>query len=168
MNLFWPSLGAVALAGMVIFRTDVSDAIGRINRVGPDGVTLIDKINQVNITVQPQPSIEALTAARDEVEAHARKFLGMHPVALSYFIRSATCSLWNEPEVKKLDHLKYFNEISGIGLARIYIVSNKDTAQNFGGAGLQLIASSRGQFLMMTFGVDPDPCSPDPSGVELK
>ena len=168
MKFAWPAAaGVVAIAAMLMFHSQLSDLIGRIRTVGPTGIDLVTHVENVTINVE-SPSIEALQASRESVSTHAKRLLGMHPIALAYLIRSATCSLWNRAEIEKASQLDYLKEIKAVGLADVYTIDAPDVRREFGGEGLQVIFSRKGKFMLMAFDVDPGPCSPHPAAVALQ
>ena len=160
MNLLWPSAGAVAIAAIFVFKTEIGELISRINTVGPSGVTLVDKAKQVNINISAAPSADELQKARENISTHAKHVLGMHPVTLAYLIRSATCSLWNKAEIEKIDNEKFLHEIETVGFGDLYLVDNEDTQEKFKGDGFQVVLNNKGAFLLMAFEVQAEPCTP--------
>jgi predicted class III extradiol MEMO1 family dioxygenase len=105
-------------------------------------------------------SADELTKARDALASKARDILGMHPVTLAYFVRSADCSFWNAAEISKSKHDSYIKELSTTELSDVYLVDNQETKNGFGGPGIQVVHRNKGKFLLMAFGVEPDPCHP--------
>jgi hypothetical protein len=168
MNPFWPTIGVVVFGLAFMFHTEVSEAIGRINSVGPDGVTLIQRAKEVNINIGAPPSLQQLQEAKEKIAKHAKEMLGVHPVTFAYVIRSATCSLWNKTEIEKTDQLKYLMEIRQVGLGELFVVRNKDTAEKLGGEGLQVVLNDQARFMLMTFEVTAEPCVPPKSATPIQ
>jgi hypothetical protein len=168
MKFAWPvAVVVVAIAAMIAFHSQLSDLIGRIRAVGPTGIDLVTHVENLTINVE-SPSVEALQASRESVSKHAKQLLGMHPIALAYLIRSATCSLWNKAEIEKARQLDYLKEIKAVGLADVYTIDAADVRREFGGEGLQVVFSSKGKFMMMAFDVEPNPCTPHPAAIALQ
>ncbi len=168
MKFAWPAAAVVvAITAMIAFHTQLSDLIGRIRAVGPTGIDLVTHVENLTINVE-SPSVEALQASRESVSKHAKQLLGMHPIALAYLIRSATCSLWNKAEIEKARQLDYLKEIKAVGLADVYTIDAADVRREFGGEGLQVVFSSKGKFMMMAFDVEPNPCTPHPAAIALQ
>lgn len=167
MKFAWPvATVVVVVAAMFVFHAQLSDLIARIRTVGPTGIDLVTHVENLTINVE-SPSVEALQASRESVSKHAKQLLGMHPIALAYLIRSATCSLWNKAEIEKTSQLDYLREIKVVGLADVYTIDAPDVRREFGGEGLQVIFSRKGKFMMMAFDVEPSPCNPHPAAVAL-
>jgi hypothetical protein len=159
-KLIWPAaLVVCAIGGMFIFKADLSAMIKRISAIDRNGVTLVQQIDNidVNLTIN---SADELTKARDVLATRAKDILGMHPVALAYFVRSADCSFWNAAEITKSKHELYIKELATTELSDVYLVDNPETKGGFGGPGIQVVHREKGKFLLMAFGVEVDQCSP--------
>jgi hypothetical protein len=159
-KLVWPAAFIVfAIVGMVMFKIEISALIGRISAIDRNGITLVQQIDNVDINLTVK-SADELTKARDILASKARDILGMHPVALAYFVRSADCSFWNAAKISKSKHEIYIKELSTTELSDVYLVDNQETKNGFGGPGIQVVHRNKGKFLLMAFGVEPDPCHP--------
>ncbi|EHK53535.1 hypothetical protein [Allomesorhizobium alhagi] len=159
-KLVWPAAFIMcAIAGMFLFKGEISAMISRISTIDRNGITLVQQIDNVDINLTVR-SVDELTKARDGLANKAREMLGMHPVALAYFVRSADCSFWNAAEISRSKHEIYLKELSATELSDVYLVNNQETKNGFGGPGIQVVHRDKGKFLLMAFGVEPDPCSP--------
>lgn len=54
----------------------------------------------------------------------------------------------------------YLKELGMTELSDVYLVDNQETKNGFGGPGIQVVHRDKGKFLLMAFGVEPDPCHP--------